>query len=57
MTRDFDRKEAEREKYLQDHSSTRFLTSKVAELEAENAKLKEQIADLKSTIRELKDKK
>ena len=46
MARDFDRKEAERERYIQDHSSTKYLRERVAELEAENEKLKKKIEKL-----------
>lgn len=55
MTRDFDRKESEREQYLQDHSSTRHLKMEVEELRKENEKLKKQVAKLKDIVRELED--
>lgn len=54
MTRDFDRKESEREQYLQDQESTRHLKIEIEELKKENEKLKKQITKLKDII---KDKK
>jgi hypothetical protein len=56
MAREFDKKELEREEYIQHHSSTRVLSQRISELEIENEKLKEKVADLKDIIRELKDK-
>lgn len=56
MTREFDRKDSEREQYLQDHSSTRHLKVEIEELKKENEKLKKQIAKLKDIVKELEDK-
>jgi predicted RNase H-like nuclease (RuvC/YqgF family) len=56
MARDFDKKESEREEYIQHHSSTRHLNIRIAELESENADLKEQVADLKNKLEWLKKK-
>lgn len=56
MAREFDRKESEREEYIQHHSSTRSLNIRIAELEAENEKLKEQVRNLKDILREVQDK-
>lgn len=53
MTRDFDRKEFERDQYLQDHSSTRHLKIEIEELKKENEKLKKQVAKLKDIVKEL----
>ncbi len=56
MAREFDKKENEREEYIQHHSSTRHLNIRIAELEAENEKLREQVANLKDILREKNDR-
>jgi ubiquinone biosynthesis protein UbiJ len=48
MTRDFDRKETERQQYIQDHTSTKYLKERIAELEKENDKLKKKIEKLEN---------
>lgn len=48
MTRDFDRKETERQQYIQDHSSTRNLKEEIRELKEENEKLKKKIEKLEN---------
>lgn len=50
MTRDFDRKEAERQSYLQDHSSNRYLKEEVDSLRRENEKLKRKVEKLQAEI-------
>lgn len=50
MTRDFDRKEAERQSYLQDHSSNRYLKEEVESLRRENKKLKRKVEKLQAEI-------
>jgi len=50
MTRDFDRKESERQQYIQDHSSTKHLKEEIESLKKENEKLKKQIVKLKKQI-------
>jgi hypothetical protein len=51
MSRDFDRKEIEREQYIQDHSSTNLLKEENANLRIENEKLKEQVKALKKQLK------
>ena len=48
MTRDFNRKEAERQQYSDDHSSTKYLKERITELEIENEKLKKKIEKLEN---------
>ena len=48
MTRDFERKETERQQYNQDHSSTKYLKERISELEKENEKLKKKIEKLEN---------
>lgn len=51
MTRDFDRKEIERQEYLQDHSSTKFLKEEIKELKKENSNLKKKVKALSKQIK------
>ena len=51
MTRDFDRKEKEREAYIQDHSSTLSAKEEIAALKKENAKLKKQLDKLQKKLK------
>ena len=48
MSREFDRKETERQQYIQDHSSTKHLKERIVELETENEKLKKKIEKLEN---------
>lgn len=47
MTRDFERKETERQQYEQDYSATRALKAEIDELKKEVAKLKKKVKKLK----------
>ncbi len=51
MTRQFDRKELEREKYNQDHSATSHLTKENQVLKNQNEKLKDKVAKLKARLK------
>ncbi len=55
MTRDFDRKESERQQYIQDHSSTKHLKEEIESLKKENEKLKKQLKKYKEKEREEKE--
>lgn len=55
MTRGFDKKEAERQQYLQDHSSTKHLKEEIESLKKENEKLKKQLKKYKEKEREEKE--
>lgn len=50
MTRDFDRQELEREKHIQDHSSTNHLKEENRILQKQNEKLKDKVARLKARL-------
>jgi hypothetical protein len=50
MTRQFDRKELERERYIEDHSSTNHLKEENQVLKHENEKLKDKVARLKAQL-------
>ncbi len=55
MTRQFDRKETERQQYLLDHSSTKHLKIEVEELKKENEKLKKKVEKLTKELADLKE--
>jgi predicted RNase H-like nuclease (RuvC/YqgF family) len=46
MAREFDRQETERQRYIQDHGSTKHLKERITELEKKNDKLKKKIEKL-----------
>lgn len=56
MTRDFDRKEKERQNYMQDHSSKRNLKEENTELQSKVMALEAKVEKLQKQLKKYKEK-
>jgi cell division protein FtsB len=56
MTRKFDRKEKERNDYIQEHAAKRTYSAELNALREENEKLQAKVAKLEKKIKDLKSK-